>query len=86
MGFVKRSSQKGIGVKRLTLDQFVVILAEVEAVVNTRPLTYVYDDFSSGFTLTPAHFLNRNLRPFPLMDSEVDYCPTDDSVSSLLNT
>ena len=86
VGLVKRSLQKGIGAKRLTLDQFVVILAEVETVVNTRPLTYVYDDFSSGFTLTPAHFLNSNLRPFPLMDSEVDYCPTDDSVSSLLNT
>ena len=86
VGLVKRSLRKGIGAWRLTLDQFVVNLAEVEAVVNTRPLTYVYDDFSSGFTLTPAHFLNNNLRPFPLMDSEVDYCPTDDSVSSLLNT
>ena len=58
----------------------------MEAVVNKRPLTYVNDDFSSGFTLMPAHFLNSNLRPFPLMDSEVDYCPKDDSVSSLLNT
>ena len=56
VGLVKRSLRKGIGAKRLMLDQFVVILAKVEAVVNTRPLTYVYNDFSSGFTLTPTHF------------------------------
>ena len=86
VGLVKRCLRKGIGVKRLTLDQFVVILAEVEAVVNTRPLTYVYDDFNSGFTLTPAHFLNSNLKPFPLMDTEVDYCPKNDSVTTLLDS
>jgi len=85
VGLVKRALRKGIGSKRLTLDQFVVVLAEVEAVVNTRPLTYVYEDFKSGFTLTPAHFLNSNLKPFPLMDSEIDYCPTEDSVTTLLN-
>ena len=42
VGLVKRSLRKEIGAKRLTLDQFVVILAEVEAVVNTRPLGHHY--------------------------------------------
>ena len=35
VGLVKQSLRKGIGLKRLTLDQFIVILAEVEAVINT---------------------------------------------------
>jgi len=36
----------------------VTTLTEIEAIINTRPLTYVYDEFDSGFTLTPAHFLS----------------------------
>ena len=41
VGLVKRCLQKAIGAKPLRLAQFVVILSEVEAVPNTRPLTYV---------------------------------------------
>ena len=82
---VKQCLRKGIGLRRLTLDQFIVTLSEVEAVVNTRPLTYVYEEFKSGFSLIPAHFLNSNLRCFPLMDSEIDYCPSEDSMTTLLN-
>ena len=33
------------------------LLVEVEAKLNTRPLTYVYEEFKSGFVLTSAHFL-----------------------------
>ena len=35
VGLVKRSLHKGIEIKRLTLDQFVFILAEVEAIYLT---------------------------------------------------
>ena len=86
VGLVKRSLRKGIGLKRLTLDQFVVMLVEIEAVINTRPLTYIYEEFPSGFSLTPAHFLNANLRSFPLMDTEIDYSPSEDSMMTLLNS
>ena len=53
VGLVKCSLQKSMGQKRVTLEQ---LITEVEGIVNTRPLTYVYDEFDSGFTLTPAHF------------------------------
>ena len=85
VGLVKRCLRKAIGAKRLTLEQFVVILSEVEAVLNTRSLTYVYEDFESGFTLTPAHFLTANLKPLPIMETEVDFCPSEGSVITLLN-
>ena len=41
VGLVKRCLRKAIGAKPLRLAQFVVILSEVEAVPNTKPLTYV---------------------------------------------
>ena len=48
----------------------------MEAIINTHPFTYVYGDFLSGFTLTPA-FLTANLDtviPFNIDDCEdVDY-------------
>ena len=37
------------------------MVTEVEAIINTRPSTYVYGDFMSGFTLTRAQFLTGNL-------------------------
>ena len=87
VGLVKRCLRKAIGTKRLTLEQFVVVLSEVEAVLNTRPLTYVYEDFQSGFVLTPAHFefLMANLKLMPAMETEIEFCPSRDSVTTLLN-
>ena len=58
----------------------------MEAISNTHPFTYVYDDFLSGFTLTPAHFLTANLDtviPFNIDDCEdVDYQQERDSAST----
>jgi len=47
-----------MGRKLLCWDKLLTMLVEVEAIINTRPLTYVYSEFSSGFTLTPAHFFS----------------------------
>ena len=77
MGLVKQGLRKEIGRKLLSWDKLLTMITEVEAIINTRPLTYVYGDFLSGFTLTPAHFLTTNLDtviPFNLDDCEdVDY-------------
>ena len=49
-----------MGRKVLYWDKLMTLTVEVEAIINTRPLTYVYEDFKSGFVLTPAHFLTGN--------------------------
>ena len=56
VGLVKHGLRKEIGRKLLSWDKLITMITEVEAIINTRPLTYVYGDLLSGFTLTPAHF------------------------------
>ena len=48
-----------IGRASLSFDELVTILTEIEAEINSRPLTYVYDD-SEGITypLTPSQLVN----------------------------
>ena len=51
VGLVKRSLIKGFGLKMLTLDQFEVILAEIEAVINTRPRHISMKNFNQDLAL-----------------------------------
>ena len=89
IGMVKKSLRKGMGRKLLYWDKLTTLLAEVEAILNTRPLTYVYEEFSSGFVLTPANFLIgdcNNTIPFSSDDieDEMEYLPKVDSAKELL--
>ena len=45
VGIVKQGLRKGIGRKLLSWDKLLTIVTEVESIVNTRPVTYVYGDF-----------------------------------------
>ena len=76
-GLGKTRIEKRIGRKLLSWDKLITMITEVGAIINTRPLTCVYGDFLSGFTLTPAHFLTADLDtviPFNIDDCEdVDY-------------
>ena len=45
MGLVKQGLRKEIGRKLLSWDKLRTMITEVEAIINTRPLTYVYGDF-----------------------------------------
>ena len=87
VGIVKQGLRKGIGRKLLSWDKLLTIVTEVESIANTRPLTYVYGDFLSGFTLTPAHFLTGNLDtviPTNIDDCEdVEFQQKRDSVQEL---
>ena len=54
----KRSLKKCIGRASLTHDELNTILVEVESVINSRPLTYVFND-SEGidYSLSPSHLI-----------------------------
>ncbi|GFX09096.1 integrase catalytic domain-containing protein [Trichonephila clavipes] len=46
------------GSSNLTLEEFITLLAEIEAVLNSRPLSPLLSDFDDDFeTLSPGHFL-----------------------------
>ena len=54
------------------------ILTEIQATLNSRPLTYPYTDINDGPPLTPSHFL-RGHRILTLPDTEEDsnYIPQE---------
>ena len=56
---VKRCLVKVIGRAMVSFMELSTILVEIEAVINSRPLTYIYDDTEGvSFPLTPSHLLN----------------------------
>ena len=65
------------------------MLVEVKAIINTRPLTYECNEFSSGFTLTPAHFLSSYLDTVFQFSSddceETEYRPKKNSAQELVD-
>ena len=87
---VKRSLRKALGKACLTSEQLLTLLEEAEAVINTRPLTYVGEDIHSFVTLTPAHFLLLNPKEgspsYNLQDNTVDtdYNPQTTSAERLV--
>lgn len=54
---VKDLLKRMLGKRKLMLTQIEDMLFEVEAIVNSRPLTYISSDESDLQPLTPAHFL-----------------------------
>ena len=57
VGTVKRCLRKVIGTARLSFDELSTVLTEIEStvIVNSRPLTYLYDDLEEA--LTPSHLI-----------------------------
>ena len=56
---VKRCLKKCIGRTNLNYDELRTLLSELEAVVNSRPLTYMEDDQDGvTYTLCPSHLIN----------------------------
>ena len=54
--------RKVIGQRRLTYDELLTVLTEVEATLNSRPLTYL----TAGGALTPMHLITgRRLLQLP---------------------
>ena len=65
MGSVKRCLRKVLGNARLSFDELLTVMSEVEATLNSRPLTYDYD-IPGEEVLTPAHLMyGRRLTTLP---------------------
>nr|XP_058947749.1 uncharacterized protein LOC131775653 [Pocillopora verrucosa] len=55
---IKSPIKKVIGGSTASYDEMCTLLTEVEAVINARPLTYVYDDKESvSYPLTPSDLI-----------------------------
>ncbi len=55
---VKRCLRKAIGRGRLTLDELTAAVTEIEMIVNSRPLSYMYvstEDIKEP--ITPSHLM-----------------------------
>ena len=57
VGVVKSSLKKSVGRGNYHRVELETILHEVEACVNSRPLTFVGDEIQTSRPLTPSHFL-----------------------------
>ena len=56
VGTVKRCLRKVLGNAKLTYDELLTTLIEVEGTINSRPLTYEYDKVGVE-ALTPSHLI-----------------------------
>ena len=80
IGSVKRCLKKSVGSAKLTLDELQRVVIEVEATLNSRPLTYLAaDDIQEP--LTPAHLLTGH-RLLGLPGSQVLATQDDDFMVS----
>ena len=69
---VKSSMNKTLGRSRLSFDELTTILVEVEAVLNSRPLTYLYSDDVEE-PLTPWHLvIGQRLLTLPVGPLQID--------------
>ena len=72
VGSVKRCLHKVIGNARLTFDELLSVLVEVEGTLNSRPLTYEYKN-PKREVLTPAHLIyGRRLQSLPEVTEQED--------------
>lgn len=68
---VKSSLKKVLGNSYCTFEELATILTEIEAVINSRPLTYVSAEANEVEPLTPSHFLvGKRLTSLPTSSSE----------------
>ena len=80
---VKEAMKKSIGKARLNYEELETVLLEIEMIINSRPLTYLYDDPSEA--LTPSHLvIGRRLQSHGVTCIEVGEDQSRDSMNERL--
>ncbi|GFQ81880.1 integrase catalytic domain-containing protein [Trichonephila clavata] len=78
---VKTILRKVIGKSSLTSEELETVLCEIEAVLNSHPITYIDSDSTGNFPLTPSHFLlGRRLTSLPAVKLSSIDCVVDKKV------
>ena len=77
---VKLSLKKCLRNARLNYDELSTTLVEVEAVLNSRPLTYVYDEFEEPLTLSHL-VIGRRILSIPSKNYSIDVPHTQQALS-----
>ena len=76
IGTAKRCLRKVLGNARLNADELLIVLTELEATLNSRPLTYDYDELGAEM-LTPSHLIyGRRLLSLPEMRNDEEESET----------
>lgn len=57
IGILKRCLRKVLHNKRITVEELRTLIVEIEARINNRPLTYVWNEIDEPEALTPNHLL-----------------------------
>ena len=77
---VKQSLRKILGKAQLTYEELLTVITEIEGVLNSRPITYVYTDVEEE-PLTPSHLImGRRLVTLP---KERDLSDEEDTETTL---
>ncbi|CAL1272271.1 unnamed protein product [Larinioides sclopetarius] len=81
---VKECLHKILGRALLNFEEMSTVLTEIEAVLNLRPLSYVYGESDEPEPLTPMHFINfgQNQQTFPVTFAHI--IESESEKSSLL--
>ena len=79
---VKRNLRKSLENSQLNFEELTTVLVEVEAVINSRPLTYMSPDDVQEM-LTPAHLI-LGKRLLMLSDGKVRLNEEDDTPEILI--
>ena len=54
---LKSAFRKVVGIAKVSFEELLTLLTEIEAIMNSRPLTFVYDGVHEGDVLTPSLLL-----------------------------
>ena len=79
---VKSCLKKTLGRSKLSFDELTTILVEVEAVLNSRPLTYLHSNDVEE-PVTPSHsIIGRRLLTLPVGPLQIDDWDFGDHVTA----